>query len=421
MASVRTRRRERRAAERRAWKRDRRAQRTLALLTGSALSLIPGLAERAAAQGSEDRWSMSYGYSLYSEGEIAKSKVAAGSSERYDIDTHQLALHGPIGSRFSFDADVTYEQMTGASPWFIEQDLNGDPKVVMTGASIEDARTDFLGAISYAGDTSLSTLSSGVSIEDDYTSINFGFARDKSFNQKNTTFSWGLGLNNDTSDPTSTSANPDPKKEHKQAGIFSVGFAQVIDRASAIQTSLVYQYSDGYLDDPYKLVSAGGVNRPDTRPGTKSQFSWLTRYRHHFKAWKGSLHADYRFYWDTWQVSSHTIELGWYQTLFDTITLSPTLRYYTQSAAKFYAPFFAPTLPTGHNASSDYRLSPFGAISYTLRAEARLPDKLHANWKVGVQWEGYLSDGGFALGQVKVENPALVDFNVLMVTLQAGF
>jgi hypothetical protein len=421
MVRTRSKRTLRRAAERQKQKRDRRAQRTLALLTGSALSLIPGLAQRAAAQGPEDRWSLTYGYSLYSEGKLDSSKVAAGSADRYDIDTHQFQIHGPIGSRFSFDADVTYEKMTGASPWFIEQDINGDPKVVMTGASIEDARTDFLGSISYAGDTSLSTLSGGVSVEDDYTSINFGFNREKSFNQKNTTFSWGLAMNNDTSDPTSTSATPDPKKEHKQAGTFSVGFAQVIDRASAIQTSLVYQYSDGYLDDPYKLVSAGGVNRADLRPGTKSQFSWLTRYRHHFKAAKGSLHADYQFYWDTWDVSSHTFELGWYQTLFDRVTLSPTLRYYTQSGARFYAPFFASTLPADRNASSDYRLSPFGAISYRLRAETRLADKLKMDWRLGVQWEGYMSDGSFALGKVKVENPALVDFNVLMVTLQAGF
>jgi hypothetical protein len=418
----RTRARALRRAAARAAAREASRGRTLALLTTSALALIPGLAQRAAAQSAENSWSLQYGYSMYSEASLPASKVAAGSRDRYDIDTHQFKLDAPLGSQISLGLDVAYEKMTGASPWLIEPNLAGDPVVVMTGASIEDARTDALLSITYIGEKSRTSLTGGTSLEDDYTSINFGFAREKDFNQKATTLSWGIGFASDESDPTPTSFTPNPTENSKKTGTFSVGLGQVIDRASVVQSSLTLQYADGYLSDPYKLVSAGGVNLPDHRPGTRTQLAWLTRYRHHFERVRGSLHANYQLNWDTWGVVANTLELAWYQELFRYVTLAPTLRYYTQSEADFYAPYFAAGLGASEDASSDYRLSPYGALSFKLRAELSLAELVGlAHARIGVQYENYMSGGEFALSGVSTENPALVDFSVLMVTLRTGF
>ncbi len=414
-------RRERRAAERAARKRERRARRSLAMLTSSALSLIPGLAERAAAQTPENGWSLEYAYSLYSESSIPASKISAGSTDRYDIDTHQFHLRAPIGTYVSLGLDVMHETMTGASPWFTEPGADGDPVVVMTGASIEDARTDVLGSVSLIGERSRTTFSGGASVEDDYRSVNVGFGREKDYNQKNSTISWGFGYSSDHIDPTTTSFNPNPIEHSKKAGAFSLGLSQVLNHYSVAQTSFTYQYEEGFLSDPYKLVSAGGVNRADQRPETRHQLAWLSRYRQHFERVHGSLHGDYRLYYNTWGVLSHTLELGWYQGLFERATLAPSVRYYTQSAAEFYAPFFAPTLTAGEDATSDYRLSPYGALSFKLRAELRLQQLLRVNWKLGLQWETYMSGSDLTLKKVALDNPGLVDFNVLMLTLQAGF
>jgi hypothetical protein len=397
---------------------ERRSQGTLAALTTSALALLPGLANAQTDNG----WELDYGYSMYSEGRIGASKVSAGSRDRYDIDTHQAKLAVPIGSHISLGLDVMYEKMTGASPWFIEPNLAGDPLVVMTGASIQDARTDVLGSVKFIGEKSRTTLAGGTSFEDDYTSINFSFGREKDFNEKLTTLSWGLGFATDEIDPTATSFEPNPRKHGKKTGTFSLGLSQVIDRASVAQSSLTLQYADGFLSDPYKLVHASGTNLPDHRPGTRTQLSWLTRYRRHFERAHGSLHADYQLAWDTFGVIGNTLELGWYQDLFGLITLAPSVRYYTQSAADFYAPYFAAGLLASENATSDYRLSPYGAIAYKLRADLRLGELVKvANATLGVQYEHYQSGGNLRLGGVGTENPGLVDFDVLMVTLRTGF
>jgi hypothetical protein len=292
----------------------------------------------------------------------------------------------------------------------------------MTGASIEDARTDALLALTFIGEKSRTTLSGGTSMEDDYTSINVGFGREKDLNQKATTLSWGVGFTTDELDPRSTSFNPTPSKHSKKAGTFSLGLSQVIDRVSVAQTSLTLNYADGFLSDPYKLVSSGGVNLADNRPGTRTQLAWLTRYRHHFERVHGSLHADYQLNWDTWGVLANILELGWHQELFQYIQLAPSIRYYSQSKADFYAPYFAPGLTASQDATSDYRLSPYGALSFKLRADVSLGELVGlASARIGVQYENYRSGKEFALGRVGTENPALVDFSVLMVTLKTGF
>ncbi len=395
---------------------------TIAVLTTSALALIPGLAERATAQSQENGWSIQYGYSTYAEGSIAASKVSAGSRQRYDIDTHQFKLDAPIGSHISLGFDVAYEKMTGASPWLIEPNLAGDPVVVMTGASISDARTDFLGSLTFVGEKSRTSLTGGASLEDDYTSVNFGFGREKDFNEKANTFSWGISFSSDESDPTPTSFTPNPTKHTKKSGNFSMGLSQVIDRVSVAQTSIVLLYADGFLADPYKLVNSGGVNLVDRRPGTRTQVAWLSRYRRHVERAHGSLHADYQLNWDTWGLLANTLEVGWHQELFQLFSLAPSLRYYSQSSADFYAPYFAPGLTAAQDASSDYRLSPYGAIAFKLRAEANVGELIKLpQARIGVQYEYYQSGGEFALGKVGTENPALIDFSVMMITLKTGF
>jgi hypothetical protein len=73
-------------------------------------------------------------------------------------------------------------------------------------------------------------------------------------------------------------------------------------------------------------------------------------------------------------------------------------------------------------ASSDYRLSPYGAISGKLRVETHITDwPANLSWKLGASFERYQAEGGLALGSVDVESPALVSFNVIMINVGVRF
>jgi len=112
----------------------------LLILTSTAL-LLPAYHPATHADAPPDTGQAGLRYSKYKEDDISSSKVLSGDTERYDIDIVQAHLLTPVGDDFSLALDVQQEHMSGASPWFVGQDGNGNDKVVMSGASISDSRT----------------------------------------------------------------------------------------------------------------------------------------------------------------------------------------------------------------------------------------------------------------------------------------
>ena len=406
-----------RAARRRA---QRRRRDTLAALTAGALAL-PGLAGPAAAEGLSDRIGADYNFSRYSEGKISASKVAPGSERgRYDIDMHQMRLATPIADRFDLGLDIVHESMSGATPWYVIPGDDGKPVQVMTGATIEDKRTDALLEGKYYMDRAQASLSGGVSFEKDYFAINGGLGGQLEFNEKNTTLSSGLGVSVDSIDPVDSNEYPlRPDHEKKQSYSAFAGFSQVLRRNIAVQSTLTYQLGRGFLSDPYKQALVVGEPLADSRPDLRHQIAWLSRYRHHFSSVNASFHADYQFYWDDWNITAHSFEVAWYQSLFEAIRLIPSVRYYSQGKADFYAPYYEQARADGLY-SSDYRLSPYGAISWRIKAETRFRT-WRLDWLASFSWERYLSSGSYAMQKVSAPNPGLVSYDLFSVGLTTRF
>jgi hypothetical protein len=394
----------------------------LQALTTSTMAL-PGLAGSAAADTPIDQVTAEYSFSHYSEDSISSSKVASGDTDRYEIDVHQFRLAAPVTDRIDLALDVAHETMSGATPWYINAPNiaagETDPRVVMTGASVDDARTDALIKGTYYLDRGTAALSTGISIEDDYLAFNGGIEGSRNFNEKNTTLSGGLGFSYDQIDPTQDGTPGRPSSEDKHSVSLMGGLSQVLARGTAIQSSLSYQYAGGFLSDPYKQVYVGGPILPDTRPDQRHQLTWLTRFRQHFESISGTAHLDYSFYYDDWDVNAHTFEFAWYQSLFDVVRLIPSVRYYSQSQAEFYAPYFE-GLPASGEFSSDYRLSPYGALAYRIRAETRF-QTWQLDWILNAAYERYNSSADLAFGSVDVENPALVSFDMFSVGFTTRF
>ena len=395
----------------------RSPQSVLQALASGALAL-PGLAH---GDTPETRWTGDYGYSLYSEDKVPASKLAAGSRRRYAIDTHQFRLEGPLSGRLGMGLDFAYESMSGATPWYVEEDADGKPIQVMSGATIEEERVDTQLRGSYYFDNARAGAGAGFSLENDYTAVNGALEGETHFFEKNSTLGAGLGFSYDMLEPTDAQDFDRPQSETKQSLSAFAAWSQVLGRSSTLQTSLAYQHQRGYLSDPYKLVSAGvDGNVRDDRPEQRNQVTWLTRYRKHFSATGSTLHLDYRFYVDDWEINSHTLELAIHQAIWEAFRIVPSLRYYSQSAADFYGPFFdaAPAGP----ASSDYRLSPFGAFSWRIKGETRLRGwPFGMDWSASVAYERYISSGDLALGKVSVASPGLVSFDLVSVGLGGRF
>jgi hypothetical protein len=383
---------------------------TLLALTAAALA-IPGMARAEDAR-------VDYRYSNYREDPIAADKTSNADRQRYEVQSHQFRIEGKPGDTLDLSADLTVETMSGATPWFILPDANGKPIQVMSGATVEDKRADGLLKATRKFDWGTAAISGGYSGEEDYTAINGGLEGSVDFNDKLGTISAGAGYSSDKVDPTDGGSTRFPDRithaTRKSWTAFG-GVSYVLGADAVIQSTFAYSRDSGYLSDPYKLAYVQTNTVQDSRPDGRKRIAWLTRLRYALPSIDAALHADYRLYSDDWEVQSHTVEGRWLQSLPGGFTVTPGVRWYSQSQAYFYAPYYGNTR-RDRLYSSDYRLSPYGALAYSVAL-----DKQFGSWGVGLRYENYQSKGDYAAGSVEVENPGLVDFKTFSASIRKVF
>lgn len=389
-------------------------------LTTSALAL-PVYAPMVAAATAPTEPQTDYRYSYYREDDLPSTKLSAGSATRYSIDSHQFEFVLPVSDKFAMSAEAVYETMSGASPWYsLPSNGPGSPALqVMSGATIDDQRValDVHGHLYQSATDQTFTL--GFSREKDYLSVSGGVESAWNFNEQRSTLSGGLGYSRDEITPTDGATTRYPTRigrGHKDAINAVIGFSQVLTEQTVAQATLNYGYSKGFLSDPYKMVSiTGQALTADTRPDRRSQGSLNLRLRQFIPAVSAAIHADYRYFADDWGVVAHTADVAWVQRIPEDYLLTLGLRYYSQGMADFYAPYFDAPRADGLY-SSDYRLSPYGALAYRMGL-----DKDWQRWHFAASAEWYRSSADYALGSVSASSasPGLVDFS--MVSVAVGY
>ena len=363
----------------------------LLALTSSAL-LLPGYQD-ALADAQPEFAEAGMRYSKYKEDDILSKKAFGGDSERYDIDVVQFHLLAPVADQWSFALDVAWEDMSGASPWFVGESASGTPKVIMSGASIEDTRTEVSGTTRYYFDRGNAGFNYTYSDEDDYESN--AVALDGSFNSEDglTTYSAAISTSHDDIKPTQGTIPTNTLKDEKDISSVWAGVTRIVSKRALVRFGLSYTYRDGFLTDPYKYR--------DRRPDERKEWALSGGYRHFFEEQNAALHVDYRYFNDDWDVQSHTIDLAWQQNLPKNFRLTPFIRYYTQNEAEF---FHNIQRPEYKYFADDYRLSSFGAFSYGFRLRHDI-----GNWSINLDAERYKTDGGWGIYNGD-ESPGLVDF-----------
>lgn len=297
----------------------------------------------------------------------------------------------------------------------------------------------------YLADSTLS-FSGGYSDEPDFLS-NFGSVNiNHEFNDKLTTVSFGYGktsnqINRSTPHTAAGGHNHDyaspnypDLNENSQFDNFTLGLSQVLGKNTLFQSTLNYTHQRGYLSNPYKYVYVRGeitaeeyaeientIGDPDrsanldwngitrlemvgielfrdSRPKQRNLWSWSNRINQHLPSLNATVHLDYRFFTDDWSVNSHTMEVKWFQSLANGWTVTPSLRYYSQSQADFFAPYFLAPREDGFY-SSDFRLSAFGTLGggLTVTKEFARGIKLETGFEYTAH-AGNLKIGGGGVG-----------------------
>jgi hypothetical protein len=363
---------------------------TLLALTSSAL-LLPAY-QSANADAPPDFTEIGVRYGKYEEDDTQAGKTFGGKkSQRYEIDIAQFHLLAPVSDNWSVALDVQWEDMSGASPWFVGLGVDGDPKVIMSGASIDDTRTEVSVTTRYYYDRGNVGVNYAHSDEDDYESDSIGL--DVAFNStdKLTTYSAAISASSDDIEPTQGTTPTNTLDDNKDMRSAWIGVNRIISKRAIVRFGISYTYRDGFLTDPYKLN--------DLRPDERKEWAVSGGYRQYFMAADAALHVDYRYFDDDWGINSHTLDLGWHQNLGEHTQVIPFLRYYSQDEAKFFDNIVD---FNKRYYADDYRLSAFGAISTGLRVRHTA-----GNWRVNLAGERYTTseDWGLYSGD---ESPGLV-------------
>lgn len=310
------------------------------------------------------------------------------------------------------------DSISGATPTGELPTNAGDPVPL---SHMEDRRKAWQGELSKPFGRVNISAGYANSRESDYVSNGWSLNTLTDFNQKNTTLLLGLA---GTSDDVKVFFQQ--PWEHKRSFDAIAGVTQLIDPNTTVSFNLGYGRATGYLSDPYRLIQkhvdlGGGLvflrTFAENRPDARDKWTAFASVNHALPALNAAIEGTYRYYHDTFGVSSHTLGIEWYQKLVgDRLVLRPELRWYEQSAADFYrvtldGTSITPTIkpnPAGPYYSADYRLSKMQTITYGVKLVGFIvPDR----FSVDVSYERYTMHGRDSV----TPKSAYVDANIYTV------
>jgi hypothetical protein len=152
---------------------------------------------------------------------------------------------------------------------------------------------------------------------------------------------------------------------------------QVLNRHTIVQLNYSLSQADGYLTDPYKVLSVvdpltgdpvlgpsgSGLYRYlyESRPETREKQSVFALLKRDLRG--DVLETSYRYMTDDWGVDSHTVELRYRWSFGTGSYLQPHVRFYQQAAADFYRTVLFNGAPLPTFVTADHRLGEFDGLT----------------------------------------------------------
>lgn len=364
---------------------------TLALLGGSNIANA-----KTSSSTDESTWDFDTAFLFYSETDRVSAGEAIFNAKKTFEDEEILNLKVTIDSLTGASANGAVAQPTVQT--FTRPSGNGQYNVAAGDTPLDDTFRDTRVQLNaqWTQPVAKNMMASGgvhLSNEYDYLSLGLNGNLAMDFDRKNSTFSLGFSYFQDTFSPEGglpkplTSmligdSNADSwdddfaktrmgSEDDKTTTDILLGFTQVINRKMLVQVNYSYSMVDGYLTDPFKILSVvdnNGVvqdNIYESRPDSRTKQSLYAQSLYHFDT--TVLDVSYRYMWDDWEIKSHTIDSRFRIPLGDAFGtesyIQPHFRYYQQSAADFYKPFLIEDNSLPQFASADYRIGEMTAFT----------------------------------------------------------
>lgn len=258
--------------------------------------------------------------------------------QRIRVDSQYAQLEADLSTSTHFKVMGLIDSIAGATPTGEKPAGPADPTPL---ASMHDRRKAWDAALSHQFPRMNVTAGFANSRESDYVSNGWSLNTVTDFNDKNTSLLLGYGR---TDDKINEEKLGWTIKRPKTGNDFLIGLTQLLDPNTSVAANLSYGRSRGYMSDPYKIVSTTKLDLdpgfyytvPENRPMKKDKVSVFLAANRNIEKLHGALDASYRYYNDTFGITSHTVSLLWVQKIGEHLIVQPSIRWYRQSAADFY-------------------------------------------------------------------------------------
>lgn len=375
-------------------------------LAACSLLQVAAPATAQAAEPSENEWDVDTAFLYYSEsdGRVSAFEPAIYAGKNLSDEGERIDLRLVIDS-------LTGATPNGAHPSSVAQTFttpSGKESYTTKAGEIPLDDTFHDTRVAFGADWTLpidrlSSVKLGVnaSKEYDYLSLGISGAYSRYFNNKNTMLTTALAFNNDTIEPEGNiptefspmraagGTNREGGDDSKTITDFLVGVTQVVNRQTLFEVNYSYGMTDGYLNDPFKIITVvDSSGLPDNsallnknsdalayvyekRPDSRQRNNLFFRTAHHLS--KDVIHFAYRYFWDDWGITSNTFDFK-YRYQMEGSYLEPHVRYYMQNEADFYVHNLIQDTDVDASgnvlvkeASSDSRLSKFTTTTLGLK------------------------------------------------------
>lgn len=257
--------------------------------------------------------------------------------------------------------------------------------------------------------------------ENDYHSKTVTAGGTREFFQKNTVFGVGFANGQDRIQSSANKIFDEPMNNQ----VYSLSLTQVLSRLSVIQFIYDFRVESGYIASPYRRVKledgATITTKEEVHPRTRNRNALAVKYNYFVQPLLMSWATTYRFYTDSWEVMSHTIEERFSREFGKYFSAALILRYYQQKKASFFQDYYSSADP-GPFHTGNKTLGTYNSILVGLRPQINMTEKISLYLKFEIYREKFNDVVDAGVYSTKADDkPLTIDAKVFGLGLNAKF
>ncbi len=224
------------------------------------------------------------------------------------------------------------DKVSVSASYYVDSVSNASIDVVTTASPFREQRNEFGVGAEYVYRDSKLSITTTSSKEPDYTANGLGIDITQDTFGGMTSVSLGFTRGNDQI------SKKDAPEFHDEAAHwqYRLGVTQILSPRWIVSANAEALADEGFLGSPYRVARVFGAVVPERTPRTRSaravKFRLIGDLGH-----QDAIHADYRYFTDTWDIKAHTAEIGYSRYFGEQWLADAALRYYRQDKALFYS------------------------------------------------------------------------------------